>query len=107
MAQVHDCFSLTELLTYEDLGFCKKGEAKEHIASGTFALEGELPVNTDGGLKSFGHPTGATGVRMIYENYKQLQGKAGERQLKQPQVALSHNIGGAPQACGISILANP
>ena len=107
VAQVHDCFSLTELLTYEDLGFCKKGEAKEHIASGTFALEGELPVNTDGGLKSFGHPTGATGVRMIYENYKQLQGKAGERQLKQPQVALSHNIGGAPQACGISILANP
>ncbi len=107
VAQVHDCFSLTELLTYEDLGFCKKGEAKEHIASGTFALEGELPVNTDGGLKSFGHPTGATGVRMIYENYKQLQGKAGKRQLKSPQVALSHNIGGAPQACGISILANP
>ena len=107
VAQVHDCFSLTELLTYEDLGFCKKGEAKEHIASGTFALEGELPVNTDGGLKSFGHPTGATGVRMIYENYKQLQGKAGKRQLKSPQVALSHNIGGAPQACGICILANP
>ncbi len=107
VAQVHDCFSLTELLTYEDLGFCKKGEAKEHVASGTFALEGELPVNTDGGLKSFGHPTGATGVRMIYENYKQLQGKAGERQLKSPQVALSHNIGGAPQACGISILATP
>ena len=104
VAQVHDCFSLTELLTYEDLGFCKKGEAKEHIKSGTFALEGELPVNTDGGLKSFGHPTGATGVRMIYENYKQLQGKAGERQLKSPQVALSHNIGGAPQACGIAII---
>ncbi len=107
VAQVHDCFSLTELLTYEDLGFCKKGEAKEHIASGTFALEGELPVNTDGGLKSFGHPTGATGVRMIYENYKQLQGKAGERQLKNPQVALSHNIGGAPQACGIAIIGHP
>ena len=107
VAQVHDCFSLTELLTYEDLGFCKKGEAKEHIASGTFTLEGELPVNTDGGLKTFGHPTGATGVRMIYENYKQLQGKAGERQVKNPQVALSHNIGGAPQACGISILAAP
>ncbi len=107
VAQVHDCFSLTELLTYEDLGFCKKGEAKEHIASGTFTLEGELPVNTDGGLKTFGHPTGATGVRMIYENYKQLQGKAGERQVKNPQVALSHNIGGAPQACGICILAAP
>jgi acetyl-CoA C-acetyltransferase len=102
---VHDCFTLTELLTYEDLGLCEKGAAKEHIASGTFALDGELPVNTDGGLKTFGHPTGATGVRMIYENYKQLQGKAGERQVQDAAVALSHNIGGAPQACGIAILA--
>ena len=104
LAQVHDCFTLTELLTYEDLGLCEKGSAKEHIASGTFALGGELPVNTDGGLKTFGHPTGATGVRMIYENYKQLQGKAGDRQVKTPSLALSHNIGGAPQACGISII---
>ena len=77
VAQVHDCFTLTELLTYEDLGFCEKGAAKEHIASGTFELGGELPVNTDGGLKTFGHPTGATGVRMIYENMLQLQGRAG------------------------------
>jgi acetyl-CoA C-acetyltransferase len=104
IAQVHDCFTLTELLTYEDLGLCEKGSAKEHIASGTFALDGELPVNTDGGLKTFGHPTGATGVRMIYENYKQLQGKAGPRQVKNVSLALSHNIGGAPQACGISII---
>ena len=104
IAQVHDCFTLTELLTYEDLGLCEKGSAKDHIASGTFALDGELPVNTDGGLKTFGHPTGATGVRMIYENYKQLQGKAGERQVKNAALALSHNIGGAPQACGISII---
>ncbi len=107
VAQVHDCFTLTELLTYEDLGFCEKGAAKEHIASGTFALSGELPVNTDGGLKTFGHPTGATGVRMLYENYKQLQGKAGERQVKDATVALSHNIGGAPQACGITIVGMP
>ena len=108
VAQVHDCFTLTELLTYEDLGLIEKGSAKEHIASGTFALDGELPVNTDGGLKTFGHPTGATGVRMIYENVKQLQGKAEKRQVKgSPSVALSHNIGGAPQACGISILATP
>ena len=105
VAQVHDCFTLTELLTYEDLGLCEKGSAKDHIASGTFALGGDLPVNTDGGLKTFGHPTGATGVRMIYENYKQLQGKAGARQVKDAAVALSHNIGGAPQACGISIIA--
>jgi len=104
IAQVHDCFTLTELLTYEDLGLCEKGSAKEHISSGTFALDGELPVNTDGGLKTFGHPTGATGVRMIYENYKQLQGKAGDRQVKNASLALSHNIGGAPQACGIAII---
>ena len=77
VAQVHDCFTLTELLTYEDLGFIEKGAAKEHIAAGTFELGGELPVNTDGGLKAFGHPTGATGVRMIYENVLQLRGKAG------------------------------
>ncbi len=107
VAQVHDCFTLTELLSYEDLGFCEKGSAKEHIASGTFELKGELPVNTDGGLKTFGHPTGATGVRMIYENYKQLQGKADQRQVEGATVALSHNIGGAPQACGIAILATP
>src|SRR5436309_604872 len=108
LAQVHDCFTLTELLAYEDLGFCEKGAAKDHIKSGTFELSGELPVNTDGGLKTFGHPTGATGVRMIYENYKQLQGKAEKRQVKgKPTVALSHNIGGAPQVCGICIVALP
>ena len=86
---MHDCFTLTELLAYEDLGFCEKGSAKEHIASGTFELGGELPVNTDGGLKTFGHPTGATGVRMIYENYKQLQGKAEKRQVKNADASRS------------------
>jgi acetyl-CoA C-acetyltransferase len=101
---VHDCFSLTELLTYEDLGFCEKGSAKDHIASGRFEVDGELPVNTDGGLKTFGHPTGATGVRMIYENTLQLQGRADKRQAKDPEIALSHNIGGHPTACGIAIL---
>jgi acetyl-CoA C-acetyltransferase len=105
VAQVHDCFSLTELLTYEDLGFCEKGSAKEHIADGAFELSGRLPVNTDGGLKTFGHPTGATGVRMIYENVLQLQGRAGDRQVNDASVALSHNIGGHPTACGIAILA--
>jgi acetyl-CoA C-acetyltransferase len=104
VAQVHDCFSLTELLTYEDLGFCAKGAAKEHVAAGTFELGGELPVNTDGGLKSFGHPTGATGVRMIYENVLQLQGRAEKRQVPGAALALSHNIGGHPTACGIAIL---
>ncbi|MBT4519246.1 MAG: acetyl-CoA acetyltransferase [Halieaceae bacterium] len=104
VAQVHDCFTLTELLTYEDLGFCERGAAKEHIESGTFALGGELPINTDGGLKTFGHPTGATGVRMLYENTLQLRGNAGERQIKGATTALSHNIGGAPQTCGIAVL---
>ena len=104
VAQLHDCFSLTELLSYEDLGFCRKGEAKEHVAAGTFALGGELPVNTDGGLKSFGHPTAATGVRMVYENVLQLQGRAGPRQVEGAELALSHNIGGHPTSCGIAIL---
>lgn len=104
LAQVHDCFTMTELLTYEDLGFIEKGSASEHIRSGTFSLKGELPVNTDGGLKTFGHPTGATGVRMIYENVLQLQGRAGERQVNGAKVALSHNLGGAPQTCGLAIL---
>jgi acetyl-CoA C-acetyltransferase len=104
LAQVHDCFTMTELLTYEDLGFIAKGSASEHITSGTFELSGELPVNTDGGLKTFGHPTGATGVRMIYENVLQLQGRAGERQVAGATMALSHNLGGAPQTCGLAIL---
>ncbi len=107
VVQLHDCFTMTELLSYEDLGLCKKGEAKDHIASGTFELGGELPVNTDGGLKSFGHPTGATGVRMVYENTLQLQGRAGERQVKNATMALSHNLGGPPTTCGIAILGMP
>jgi acetyl-CoA C-acetyltransferase len=104
LAQVHDCFTMTELLTYEDLGFIEKGSASEHIKNGTFALDGELPVNTDGGLKTFGHPTGATGVRMIYENVLQLQGRAEGRQVKGATTAISHNLGGAPQTCGLAIL---
>ncbi len=107
IAQVHDCFTLTELLSYEDLGFCEKGTAPEHIASGRFELSGDLPVNTDGGLKAFGHPTGATGVRMVYENVLQLQGRAGDRQVPGASTALSHNIGGHPTVCGIAILGLP
>ena len=107
LSQVHDCFTLTELLTYEDLGLIPTGSGKAHVESGTFELTGEHPVNTDGGLKTFGHPTGATGVRMIYENVLQLRGEAGARQVKDATGALSHNIGGAPQACGIAIIATP
>lgn len=104
VAQLHDCFTLTELLSYEDLGFIPKGAAREHIAAGTFTLAGELPVNTDGGLKSFGHPTGASGARMIVENVLQLRGQAGARQVKDASLALSHNIGGYPTGCAVSIL---
>ena len=68
----------------------------EHIDAGFFELKGQIPVNTDGGLKSFGHPQGASGIRMAYECYKQLQGKAGKRQLKNCKLALTHNIGGFP-----------
>lgn len=93
-AEVHDCFSTNELITYEDLGFSRRGGAKEDINAGAFTLQGDLPINTDGGLKCFGHPLGASGLRMLYEMYKQLQGKAGPRQVKNPRLALTHNLGG-------------
>lgn len=96
LAEVHDCFTITEALIYEDLGFCPRGRAREYIDAGFFTLGGELPVNTDGGLKCFGHPQGASGLRMIYELYKQLQGKAGVRQVKNPTLGLAHNVGGFP-----------
>ncbi|GIX46876.1 MAG: hypothetical protein KatS3mg131_1087 [Candidatus Tectimicrobiota bacterium] len=106
IAEVHDCFTITELLIYEDLGFVKKGEAKEAVDAGLFTLEGELPVNTDGGLKSFGHPIGASGLRMLYEIYKQFQGKAGPRQVKNVELGLAHNLGGVPGSftCSVVIL---
>lgn len=93
LTEVHDCFSITELVIMEDLGFVGRGEAPKHVEAGTFALDGELAVNPDGGLKSFGHPIGASGLRMIYEVYKQMQGKAGPRQRKNPTLGLTHNFG--------------
>jgi acetyl-CoA C-acetyltransferase len=93
-AEVHDCFTTHELVVYEDLGFSPRGRAKEDIDAGAFTLKGDLPVNTDGGLKCFGHPLGASGLRMIYEVYLQLQGKAGPRQVKNPRLGLTHNLGG-------------
>jgi len=94
LAEVHDCFTIHEMVIYEDLGWSKKGRAKDDIEAGTFQLTGELPVNTDGGLKCFGHPLGASGLRMQYEVYKQLQHKAGPRQVKNAQLGLTHNLGG-------------
>lgn len=108
LAEVHDCFTITELVIYEDFGFSKTGRAKEDIEAGTFTLEGELPVNPDGGLKSFGHPVGASALRMTYEIYKQLQGKAQlpQRQLKDPKRGLAHTLGGHPTISAVSIFGN-
>lgn len=94
LAEVHDCFTTHELILYEDLGFSPRGKACEDIEAGTFGLSGSLPVNTDGGLKCFGHPLGASGLRMMYEIYKQLQEKAGPRQVNNPKLGLAHNLGG-------------
>jgi len=96
LAIVHDCFTITELIIYEDLGFSPRGKAKDDVIAGTFELTGDLPVNTDGGLKCFGHPVGASGLRMLYEVYKQLQGKAEARQVKGARTGLVHGLGGTP-----------
>jgi len=93
-AEVHDCFTTHELIIYEDLGFSARGKARDDINAGTFTLKGELPVNTDGGLKCFGHPLGASGLRMMYEVYLQLQEKAGPRQVHNPRLGMTHNLGG-------------
>ncbi|MEE9201825.1 MAG: acetyl-CoA acetyltransferase [Dehalococcoidia bacterium] len=102
MAEVHDCFSITEAIFMEDLQFSPRGKVKEDIDSGFFTLEGGLPVQPDGGLKCFGHPIGASGVRMLYEMYLQLQGRAGQRQLRDPKLGLTSNLGGEPPGCAIS-----
>jgi acetyl-CoA C-acetyltransferase len=96
LAEVHDCFSITEMVIMEDLGFAPRGHAWEYENEGRFTLKGDLAVNPDGGLKSFGHPIGASGIRMLYEVYKQLQGKAGPRQRKNPTLGLTHNFGFNP-----------
>ena len=96
MAEVHDCFSIHEAIIMEDLQFSPRGKVKQDIEAGFFNLDGPLPVQTDGGLKCFGHPVGASGLRMLYEMYKQLQGKAGKRQIKNPKLGLTHNMGGHP-----------
>jgi len=100
MAEVHDCFTPTELVLMEDLGFCPRGTAWSEINNGVFDLDGDLPVNPDGGLKSFGHPVGASGLRMIYEAWLQLRGEAPlERRIStygKRNLALTHNLGGYP-----------
>jgi acetyl-CoA C-acetyltransferase len=99
LAEVHDCFTPTELVLMEDLGFSERGEGWRDVMEGVFDLDGELPVNPDGGLKSFGHPIGASGLRMLFECWSQFRGEAGDRQLTDPKVGLTHNLGGQPGAC--------
>lgn len=96
MTEVHDCFSITELVVMEDLGLAEEGCAISEVLDGVFDRDGEVPCQIDGGLKCFGHPIGASGLRMAYEVYLQLLGRAGERQLSNPTLGLTHNLGGQP-----------
>ena len=111
MCEVHDCFSIAEMITYEDLGFCEKGKAKHDIEAGELGLKGAHPFNVGGGLKSFGHPVGASGIREVFEGYQEILGKAQlpERQLKNVKFALGHNQGGNPGRfiCSICIVGQP
>jgi acetyl-CoA C-acetyltransferase len=96
MTEVHDCFSVTELVTMEDLGLSKEGRAIFDILDGRYDKSGAIPCQTDGGLKCFGHPVGASGLRMAYEVYAQLRERAGDRQLAKVDFGLTHNLGGQP-----------
>ena len=106
MAEVHDCFSITEAVLMEDLGFSAPGRAIHDVLDGVFGRDGALPVQPDGGLKCFGHPIGASGLRMVYEIYLQLHGRAGARQLARIDRGLTHNLGGHPHqnVCAVSIV---
>ena len=96
MFDVHDCFSVTELVTMEDLGISQEGKAIGDVLDGFYDASGKIPCQIDGGLKCFGHPIGASGLRMIYEMYLQMQGRAGERQRPDPVLGMTHNLGGFP-----------
>jgi acetyl-CoA C-acetyltransferase len=99
MAEVHDCFTPTEMVLMEDLGFAERGTAYKEVLAGTYDLTGDLPINPDGGLKSFGHPIGASGLRMVFEAWLQLRGEAPEeRRISTADrgYALTHNLGGYP-----------
>ena len=106
MMEIHDCFSITELVTYEDLHISERGQAVKDVMDGFYDRDGKIPCQIDGGLKCFGHPIGASGLRMLYEMYLQLHGRAGERQLSTPRYGLTHNLGGFPamNVCSISII---
>ena len=104
LAEVHDCFTITELLNCQDLQFCEKGAAAEELKNGTFNWDGEVAVNPSGGLKSFGHPIGSTGCRMLTEVTKQIQGRAEGRQVPSAKLGMAHNLGGAYSVSSVTIL---
>jgi acetyl-CoA C-acetyltransferase len=104
VAEVHDCFTIAEMMAYENLGFAKPGEGKDLIASKETYKEGSIPVNVDGGLLSKGHPIGATGGSQIRTIVLQLRGEAGEMQVKDPEIGLVHNIGGVGLYGNVTIL---
>lgn len=106
MMEVHDCFSITELVTMEDLFISPEGQGWRDVLDGFYDADGGVPCQIDGGLKCFGHPIGASGLRMLYEMYLQLQGRAGERQLANPVFGMTHNLGGAPASnvCSVAII---
>ncbi len=103
IAEVHDCFTIAEIIAYEDLGLCKPGKGGSLVEEGTTTLDGEFPVNPSGGLKSKGHPVGATGTAQAYEIYMQLTGQAEKRQVSGAEVALSHNVGGSGATAAVHI----
>lgn len=103
VAEVHDCFTIAEIIAYEDLGFCKAGEGGKLAESGETKLGGRIPVNTSGGLKAKGHPVGATGTGQAYEVYLQLTGRAGKRQVRDAEIALTHNVGGSGATATVHI----
>ena len=108
MVEAHDCFSITELVTMEDLYLSKEGEAWRDILDGVYDADGDTPCQIDGGLKCFGHPIGASGLRMLYELYLQLLGRADQRQLDSPRLGMTHNLGGAPHrnVCSVAIVGH-
>ena len=103
VAEVHDCFTIAEIMAYEDLGFCKAGTGGKLVESGETQLSGRLPVNTSGGLKAKGHPVGATGTAQAYEIYLQLTGQAEQRQVKNARIGLTHNVGGSGATAAVHI----
>jgi len=104
VAEVHDCFTIAEILAIEDLGFVKKGEGGKAVEEGLTARDGEIPVNPSGGLKAKGHPVGATGVAQVAEIVLQLRGEAEKRQIPDARIGLAHNIGGSGASCTVHIL---